>query len=179
MGRARLPRLTRTIAVTLRAGAPGGRYNDAYADDVALIPRYARVPGVPPYVADPARRPRPAGGVAVLSRRAGVDRKRRAWVRLGCARPLAGACAGIVTLTARLPGADRETVVGSARFRLARGKSTHVRVPLFRRARPHFPRRRGRRIVRLHGHVYTAGRDRRGATRTTTAPLRLERPRRR
>ena len=42
----RLPRLTRSIAVTVRAGTPGGSYNDAYADDIALIPRVPRLPGV-------------------------------------------------------------------------------------------------------------------------------------
>jgi hypothetical protein len=167
-----MPRLTRTIAVTVRAGAPGGTYNDAYADDIALVPQIGALRGVPA----PARprRPRRFGGVAVLSRRAGVDRKRRAWVRLGCARATVGACSGVLTLTARNRG-----VVGSTQFRLAPGRMRHVSVPLFRPARRHFPARRGRRIVRLHGHAFTAVRDRQGLTRARTAPLRLVRPRRR
>ncbi|MGH2949786.1 MAG: hypothetical protein ACRDPC_26590, partial [Solirubrobacteraceae bacterium] len=45
---AAIPPLTRTVAVTVRAARPGGTYNDAYADDVALVPALAPLPGVPP-----------------------------------------------------------------------------------------------------------------------------------
>ena len=173
-----LPRLTRTVAVTLRAGTPGGRYNDAYADDVALVPSIRRLRGVPRRDASPARRRRAYSGAAVLSARAGVDRKRRAWVRLACPTAARHHCGGVVTITARLPRAERETVAGSTVFRLAPGGTRHVAVPLFRRARRAFPARRRARPVRLHGHVFTSSRDRGGTARSMTAPLRLERPRR-
>ena len=33
-----VPRLTRSVVVAVRSGTPGGAYNDAYVDDVALVP---------------------------------------------------------------------------------------------------------------------------------------------
>jgi len=174
-----LPRLTRRVVVTLRAGAPGGRYNDGYADELALVPSLRRLRGVPRRDASPARRRRAYTGAAVLSPRAGVDRKRRAWLRLACPSAARHHCGGVATVTARLPRADRETVAGSTVFRLAPGRVRHVGVPLFRRARQAFPARRRGRIVRLHGHVHVSSRDRGGTARAIAAPLRIERPRRR
>ena len=83
MASARVPRLTRAIAVTVLAGPPGGTYNDAYVDDVALVPRVPPLPGVPPrrMRARQAVRRRP-----VLSRRVRVARG-RARVRIGCPTP--------------------------------------------------------------------------------------------
>ena len=155
-----VPRLTRTIAVTVRAGTPGGTYNDAYADDIALVPRIARLPGL--------RRPgsgrRPFAGVPVLSRRVRVDRRGRARVRLGCASATVGLCSGVVTL-ARL----RSTVLGSVRVALRPGRVRRVRIPLSRRARRSLSRRR------TAGHVYAASRDGQGVTRTTVASVRIVR----
>jgi hypothetical protein len=165
-----VPRLTRTIAVSVRSGVPGGAYNDAYADDVALVPSYGALRGVPP-LAHPER-PKRFGGASVLEPRAGVDRKRRAWVRLGCARATVGRCNGVLTLTAN------RRIAGSLQFHLRPGRMRRLAVSLRRPARGHFPKRRARRVVRLHGHAFLAMRDRQGLTRTLTVPLRLERPRR-
>ena len=155
-----IPRLTRTIAVTLRAGVPGGSYNDAYADDVALIPRIPRLSGL--------RRPhagrRPFAGVSVLSRRVRVDRRGRARVRLGCATATVGNCGGVVTLARR-----RSAVLGSTRVTLRPGAVRRVRIPLSRRAR------RSLRQPRSGGHVYSAARDGQGVTRTSVAPVRIAR----
>jgi len=162
-----VPPLTRTIAVALRAGAPGGRYNDAYVDDVALIPAVAPLRGVPAARA-PATGQRRFAGVQVIARRARVGRGGRARVRLACPSATAGRCAGVVTLLARGGiGAHPPR----ARFRIRRGRiaSAHVRLP-----------RPVRRALdrRMRGRVYLAARDRRGLTRTATAPVRIVRRRR-
>ena len=77
----RLPRLTRSIAVTVRAGTPGGSYNDAYADDIVLIPRVPRLPAS----IDAGSGRRPFADVLLLSRRVRIDRHGSARVRIGCA----------------------------------------------------------------------------------------------
>ncbi|MGH2947546.1 MAG: hypothetical protein ACRDPC_15055, partial [Solirubrobacteraceae bacterium] len=97
-------------------------------------------------------------GALVLSPRAGVDRKRRAWVRLGCASATVRRCSGVVTL------ARGRTIVGSKRFGLRPGRAGRVGVPLARAVRR-----------RLRVRLYTATRDGRGITRTRTAPVRLVR----
>ena len=153
---AAIPPLTRTVAVTVRAGRPGGAYNDAYADDVALVPALAPLPGVPP----PRAVRRRFAGALVLSRRAGVDRRRRAWVRLGCADATAGRCSGVVTIV------RRGTIIGSKRFGLRPGRMGRVGVRLSRRVRG-----------RLRARLYTTVRDGRGVTRNRTAPVRLVRAR--
>ena len=154
----RVPRLTRSIAVTIHAGPPGGSYNDAYVDDVALVPSIPPLQGVPAR----ARGRRRYGGVAVLSRRVRVARG-RARVRIGCPSSTARRCAGTVTLTRR-----RTVVLGTRVVQLRRGEVQSIRVPLSRRER-----RRLRRPTR--GHVYAATRDARGNTRTKTAPVRIVR----
>jgi hypothetical protein len=158
---ARIPQLTRTIAVTLTAPRPGGAYNDAYADDVALVPRVPPFPGAPP-----VRLGRPFSGVAVLARRATVDRRGRAWVRVGCARRTVRRCRGVLTLTRK-----RSIVIGSRRFALDPGRVRRVGVRLRATAR----RRLRGRPGRFGGHVYSASRDGQGATRTRTAPVRFVR----
>ena len=155
-----IPRLTRTIAVTVRAGAPGGSYNDAYADDIALVPRVPRLPGVH----RPGAGRRPFAGVLLLSRRVRVDRHGRARVRLGCATATVEGCGGVVTL-ARM----RSTVLGTLRIAMQPGRVRRVRIPLSRRARRSLSRRR------TDGHVYTAARDGQGLTRTAVAPVRIAR----
>ena len=159
MASAPVPRLTRSIAVTLRAGTPGGSYNDAYVDDVALVPRVPALPGVP---RRRARARRAFGGLAVISRRVRV-RRGRARVRIGCPSASVRRCAGIVTLARR-----RFVILGSRQVSLLPGESQRVRIPLSRRER-----RRLRR--RSRGHVYSAVRDAQGLTRTATAPVRIVR----
>jgi hypothetical protein len=158
-GSAPVPRLTRSVAVTVRSGTPGGSYNDAYVDDVALVPAVPALPGVPPRR---ARARRPFGGVAVISRRVRVARG-RARVRIACPTATVRRCTGIVTLTRR-----RLVVLGSRRVLLRPGEMQRVRIPLSRRER-----RTLRRPSR--GHVYTAVRDAQGLTRAVTAPVRIVR----
>jgi hypothetical protein len=159
IARAPVPRLTRSIAVTVRAGTPGGSYNDAYVDDVALVPRVPALPGVP---RRRARAPRAFGGVAVISRRVRVGRG-RARVRIACPSAAVRRCAGVVTLARR-----RFVILGSRQVSMRPGESQRVRIPLSRRER-----RALRRPQR--GHVYSAVRDAQGLTRSTVAPVRIVR----
>jgi hypothetical protein len=156
---ASVPRLTRSVAVTVRSGTPGGSYNDAYADDIALVPRVRPLAGVPPRR---ARGRRPFGGVAVISRRVRVARG-RARVRIACPSASVRRCAGMITLARR-----SFVILGSRQVALRPGESQRVRIPLSRRER-----RRLRR--RSRGHVYSAVRDGQGLTRTATAPVRIVR----
>jgi hypothetical protein len=156
---AAVPRLTRSIVVTVRAGAPGGAYNDAYVDDVALVPRVPALPGVP---RRRARGRRSFGGVPVLARRVRVARG-RARVRIGCPTAATRRCAGMVTLARR-----RMVVLGSRQVLLRPGERQRVRIPLSRRERRALRRRQP-------GHVYVAVRDGQGLTRTATAPVRIVR----
>jgi hypothetical protein len=154
-----VPRLTRSIAVTVRAGPPGGSYNDAYVDDVALVPRVPDLPGVP---RRRARARRAFGGLVVISRRVRVGRG-RARVRIACPSAAVRRCAGVVTLARR-----RFVILGSRQVSLLPGESQRVRIPLSRRER-----RALRRPQR--GHVYSAVRDAQGLTRSTVAPVRIVR----
>ena len=154
-----VPRLTRSVAVTVRSGPPGGSYNDAYVDDIALVPRVPPLEGVPPRR---ARGRRSFGGVAVISRRVRVARG-RARVRIACPTASVRRCSGVVTLARR-----RFVILGSRRVSLRPGESQRVRIPLSRRER------RGLRRP-SRGHVYTAVRDAQGLTRNATAPVRIVR----
>jgi hypothetical protein len=154
-----VPRLTRSIRVRLSAAAQAGGYNDAYVDDVALVPTVPPLAGVPPR-SDRGRRP--FGGVAVLSRRVRVARG-RARVRLGCPDRTLRRCAGTITLARR-----HSVILGTRQIALRAGEDQRVRIPLSRRER-----RRLRRPQR--GHVYVAVRDAQGSTRTRTAPVRIVR----
>jgi hypothetical protein len=145
--------------VTVRAPAPGGGYNDAYVDDVALVPRIAPLRGL---LRPRLRAPRVFEGAAVLSPRVRVDRRRRARVRVGCPSATFGSCSGVVTLARR-----RSVILGARRVALRPGQIRRLRIQLSRRER----RRLGRR--RTAGHVYVAVRDRQGLTRTVTAPVRI------
>jgi hypothetical protein len=156
--RATVPRLTRAIAVRVHAGAPGGGYNDAYVDDVALIPRVATLRGL---LRSRVRGRRGFAGAAVLSPRVRVDRRRRARVRIGCPSATFGGCAGAVTLVRR-----RAVILGTRRVALRPGQIRRLRIQLSRRER----RALGRRTP---GHVYVAVRDRQGLTRTVTAQVRI------
>jgi hypothetical protein len=158
LARATVPRLTRKIIVTIRAGEPGGSYNDAYVDDVALIPRIPPLRGL---LRPRLRARRAFGGAEVLSPRVRVDRRRRARVRLGCPNATFGTCAGLVTLARR-----RGVILGARRVALRPGQIRRLRIQLTRRER----RALGHRAT---GHVYVAVRDRQGLTRTVTAPVRI------
>jgi hypothetical protein len=158
LARATVPRLTRKIIVTIRAGEPGGSYNDAYVDDVALIPHIPPLRGL---LRPRLRARRVFGGADVLSPRVRVDRRRRARVRLGCPNATIGSCSGLVTLTRR-----RGVILGARRVALRPGQIRRLRIQLTRRER----RALGRRA---DGHVYVAVRDRQGLTRTVTAPVNI------
>ncbi|HET8757770.1 MAG TPA: choice-of-anchor Q domain-containing protein [Solirubrobacteraceae bacterium] len=153
-----VPRLTRAVAVYIRAGVPGGSYNDAYVDDVALVPRIATLRGL---LRPRIHAPRRFAGAAVLSPRVRVNRRRLARVRVGCPNATFGSCSGIVTLARR-----RSVILGARRIALRPGQIRRLRMQLSRRER----RRLGRRTT---GHVYVAVRDRQGLTRTVTAPVRI------
>jgi hypothetical protein len=127
----------------------------------------------PPGVHPPPGRPlRPFGGVVVLSSRAGVDAKGRAWAHLGCPDGTVGRCAGILTLTARLRTGGPLVRIGSKPFGLRPGRTGRVGVPLSAACR-----RALRARWRLRGVLYAAVRDAQGVARTKTAPLRVERRR--
>jgi hypothetical protein len=168
---AALPPLTRTVAVTMRAVPDAETYVDAYFDDLAFVPHVRAAP--PPDVRPPAGRPlRPFAGIVVLSSRAGVDAKGRAWARLGCPDGTVGRCAGILTLTVRLKPGGPLVRVGAKPFGLRPGRTGRVGVPLTRACR-----RALRARWRLRGVLYAAVRDAQGVARTKTAPLRVERRR--
>ncbi len=164
-----IPPLTRTIAVTLRSVPSAGSYDDAYYDSVALVPRAA---GGAPHedpVAPAGKRLRPFAGATVVSRRAAVDRRRRAWVRLACASRVVRGCSGSVTVTARLPGAGERRVARRA-FALRRGRVGRISIALSRAGRRAIAAKR-----RLPAHVYVAARDGQGLTRSSTSPARVVR----
>jgi hypothetical protein len=160
LARRGIPRLTRSIAVTVRAGSPGGTYNDAYVDDIALVPRLAAVRGL----ARSRRHARhPFAGAAVISRRVAVSRRRRAHVRVACPSATVGTCGGVVTLAR-----SQTVILGARRVTLRPGAIRRVAVLLSRRER--------RALDHITpGHVYLATRDAQGLTRTLTAPVRIVR----
>ena len=164
-----IPPLTRTIAVTLRSVPASGSYDDAYFDSVALAPTVA---GAAPHE-DPAsaagRRLRPFAGVAVVSRRAAVDRRRRVWVRLACATRVVGSCTGSVTLTARLPKAGVRRIANRP-FSIRHGRVKRFSIALTKAGRRGIAAKR-----RLPAHLYVAARDGQGLTRSSSAPARVVR----
>jgi hypothetical protein len=162
-----MPPLTRSVAVTLRSVPAAGGYDDAYFDSIALVPR---VLGGTPH-RDPAGRGlRSFHGATVVSRRAAVDRRRRAWVQLACADRVVRRCTGAVTVTAKLARKGAERRVARREFSLRRGRVKRFPIAL---ARP------GRRAIasrkRIRAHIYVAARDGQGLTRTSSAPARLVR----
>jgi hypothetical protein len=158
VARRRIPRLTRAVAVTVRAPSPGGGYNDAYVDDVALVPRLAPLRGL----VRPRRHARRGfAGAAVISGRVPVDRRRRARVRVACPSSTVGACGGLVTLAR-----SRTVILGAHRIALPPGAIRRVGVRLSRRERRALDHVTG-------GHVYLAARDAQGLTRTIIAPVRI------
>jgi hypothetical protein len=164
-----MPPLTRSVTVILRSAPAAGGYDDAYFDSLALVPR---VSGGAPHRDPTARaghRLRPFSGVAVVSRRAAVDRRRRTWVRLACATRVVRRCTGAVTVTARLPRTGEHRVARRP-FSLRRGRVKRLSIPLSRAGRRAIAARR-----RLRGHVYVAARDGQGLTRTSSSPARLVR----
>ena len=158
-GRAPVPRLTRTIAVMVRAGAPGGAYNDAYADDIALVPRIPRAP-----------RPAPSRGQ-------GAGRSPACRCSRGGSGSTGTAARGCAS-DARAPRSAMRRR-GDARA-AALHRARHVRIALSRGVRRvRFRSRGGRggrsRGRRTAGHVYAASRDGQGVTRTSVTPVRIVR----
>ncbi len=162
-----MPPLTRSVAVTLRSVPAAGGYDDAYFDSIALVPR---VLGGTPHQDPAGRGLRPFSGATVVSRRAAVDRRRRAWVQLACADRVVRRCTGAVTITAKLARKGAERRVARREFSLRRGRVKRIPIAL---ARP------GRRAIasrkRIRAHIYVAARDGQGLTRTSSAPARLVR----
>ncbi len=156
--RAVIPRLTRSVVVTVRAGAQGGSYNDAYVDQIALVPEITTLHGLP---RPRAHARRPFAGAAVLSPRVRVDRHRRARVRVGCTTSAVGGCTGVVTLAR-----GHSVILGVRRVRLRPGQIRRLRLQLS-------PRERRALERRSPGHVYVAVRDAQGLTRTVTAQVRI------
>ncbi len=153
-----VPRLTRSIVVTVRAGTAGGTYNDAYVDEVALVPQITTLHGLP----RPRRHAaRPFAGASVLSPRVRVDRHRRARVRVGCPSSAAGGCRGVVTLAR-----SHSVILGVRRVGLRPGQIRRLRIQLSPRERRALKRRNP-------GHVYVAVRDAQGLTRAVTARVRI------
>jgi hypothetical protein len=161
----RIPALARSVAVTMRSTPPAGSYDDAYFDRVALVARIggAVAPDPPPADGEGAPR-RPYAGVTLLSPRAVVDRRRRAWVRLACPSATAGRCRGAVTLTARGRRA------GGRPFSLRPGRRARLPMALTPAAGRALRARR-----RLPGRVYVATRDGQDLSRTRTSPVRIVR----
>ena len=157
----RLPRLTRTIAVTVRAAAPGGSYNDAYADDVALVPRVPRLPGVAP-----ARQRAPAvrRRAAAVAAGAGGPARPRARAASGARARRSGSAAASSRSPACAPSCSARCA-----SRCGRGRSGAC-ASRSRGARGASLARR-----RTAGHVYAAARDGQGLTRTAVAPVRIVR----
>jgi hypothetical protein len=164
---ARIPPLTRSIAVTLRSTPAAGSYDDAYFDSVSLVPR---TDGVAPH-AEPAGRVRPFLGATVISRRTPVDSHRRAWVRLACAASVVRRCRGSITLTARLAKGAPVRRVGRRAFSLRRGHAKRFPVPLNTAARRAIT---GVRKLRS-GRAFPSARDGQGVTRTGVAIVRIVR----
>jgi hypothetical protein len=165
---AAIPRLTRSIEVTLRSTPPTGSYDDAYLDRVALVPRIAggRLFATPP--PPPGRRLKPYGGIVVMTPRTAVDSRGRAWVRLGCATRTVGRCRGVITLTSPL-GTKVAHRIGRGLIDVRAGHAMRVAVKLRRSAT------RALRRGRLRARLYAATRDGQGVTRTSTAPVRVVR----
>jgi hypothetical protein len=144
--------------VTVRAPTPGGSYNDAYVDQIALVPQITTLHGLP----RPRRHAqRPFPGAAVLSPRVRVDRHRRARVRVGCPSAAVGGCLGVVTLAR-----SHSVILGARRVGLRPGQIRRLRIQLSRRERRALERRNP-------GHVYVAVRDAQGLTRSVTARVRI------
>ena len=154
-----IPPLTRIDRGHAALGAPGGelrrrvlRLGGARAA-ASRAPRRTTIPlGAGPPL-------RPFAGVTVVSRRAAVDRRRRARVRLACATRVVGRCTGSVTLTARLPKAGVRRIANRAvldppRPREATSRSRSRR-PAAGRSRPSG----GLRRARLHRRPRRAGAD--------------------
>jgi hypothetical protein len=168
---ASIPALTRTIRVTVRGRWASGLYNDAYVDNVGL--ELLPGPRRPGPASVTGRRRLPFAGVSVLSSVARLDRKGRAWVRLGCASRTVGRCSGRVTLAA-LPTGGRATPIGGRQVGLAPGRRRRVAIRISTAAR-----RRVRARGRLRARLHTAMRDGQGEVRTTIAPLTIKPGRRR
>ena len=125
-------------------------------------------PPPPVAVGAPAPAPRvaPSRPLTLRVRRGGSLRGGAAYVRFRCARTR-GSCRGTLRLAAfvRSRGARRLVTLGARSFRVKRGATARLRVPLSRRARAWL--RRSERVV---GQVHVTMRDER-----TTFPVVLRR----
>ena len=165
---ARIPPLTRTIAVTLRSTTPAGSYDDAYFDSVSLVPRTG---GRRPHSDPTSPKLRSFLGATVISRRVPLDSRRRAWVRIACAARTVKRCHGTIALTARIGKKGPVRRIARRTFSVRRGRSVRLPVRLGIVARRAvFAKRKLR-----HGRVYTAARDGQGLTRDGVAVVKIVR----
>lgn len=117
----------------------------------------------------PAPPPRPFVGVALVSRRLSYAR-RFITVRLTCPAGIVGRCFGRTTLTVRRPAISRRVTLGRARFSIAAGNQTRVRVRVSRAGRRLF-----RTIPRLRARAVNAARDGAGRSKTTVGRVTIRR----
>ena len=168
---ARIPPLTRRIAVTLRSTPAAGSYDDAYFDSVALAPTTGgRKPHANP-TSVRGGRPRPFAGATVIARRTPVDSRGRAWVRLACASSVVRRCKGSIALTARLGRGSQVRRIGRRAFWLRHGRVKRFAVRLNAAARGALAARR----KLIAARAYPAARDGQGITRVGVAPVRIVR----
>lgn len=164
---AAIPARTRAVDVVLagtRVGGDAERFNDAYADNLALV---LSVPGIP--VAgpvDPGSPPvaglKPFAGITVLSSKLTFDRRARARVRIACASATVGLCKGRLDLRR-----GRTRIARYSYFTLAPGRRMTLRVNLLAAQR-----RRVRRLGSFLARIAAVAVDGQGLQRRTTVPLR-------
>ncbi|HZJ29662.1 MAG TPA: hypothetical protein VFD37_06715, partial [Solirubrobacterales bacterium] len=116
--------------------------------------------------------------MTIAGRSATASRRGRVSIKLGCPASEPGGCKGklkLVTASAVTAAAKkRKLIIGSARFRVAGGKSKTVSVKLTRIGRRLLTKRRSLRVT-----VSVAARDASGNARAVKKALRIRAPRRR
>jgi len=166
-----IPVDTRSIDVVLRGERATGSYDDAYADNLALV---LSVPGIalpPPRGDDGTPPPRPFSGLAVVNPRVSVTRAGVAHVRVACASATVGRCAGRLELRTRLPRRKRPARIADANASVAPGRMKRIGLRLNRTTLRVL---RGRRSFRAT--LVSTTRDGQGLSRTTNVPLRVRMP---
>jgi hypothetical protein len=140
-----------TVTVTAR-DAVGNVTSAKKVVHVSAAPPKPPKPGEPPTGSEPQQH---AFAGLLLKRQTAVVRKRVARVKATCPVATNGACAGTLRLFAG------RKIIGRARFAIAPGKTARIRVKVKRVVRA------GRASARTHDGL--------GATRTTSAKLKLRR----
>lgn len=125
-------------ALPLGAHALSVRATDAAGntDATPAVYGFSVVPVTPPPPAKPS--------VSVKSQR--LARNGRVSLRVSCPAGRSSSCVGTVTLTASVSGKARTVRLGSARFRIATGRATSVRIKLGKSARKLLARKKRLRV---------------------------------